>query len=412
MENSKHIYYHETTTTDESTLYREFNQISLDQIETTTSSFQEEIVYRSVSVLSSHHDDTTLIGYNHSNSIPSTSATKSTQQQQHHDITTNKKSNLCSGLISTPSSSISLLTATSRNIFIAPALPDLLLLSHFEVKSDSDVVYTQIEKFLHDTNGLSYEFNSNLFQWTCVAVNGSSHSKFQISVYAKSPDSFIVEGNRLRGECMPYRSVYNQIKASFSHSLEEQRDLDSFSASVPMTGPLMNEDSCEREMAKSLDLIFGMAIQRNVEAQCEAARIICDLSLDSTLQQLLVDRGVLPILRDIICNSLCPGAQQHAISSLSNLSDAQIFPTHIIKEGLVPHLLKLAADGPYHTAELRRSAVHILANLCQGNSTDVANAIGQRDLCVWLNKVDEFKDDRVKVHAKRARDCLRDVVVF
>jgi hypothetical protein len=170
MENSKHIYYHETTT-DESTLYREFNQISLDQIETTTSSFQEEIVYRSVSVLSSHHDDTTLIGYNHSNSIPSTLATKSTQQQQqqqHHDITTNKKSILCSGLISTPSSSISLLTATSRNIFKAPALPDLLLLSHFEVKSDSDVVYTQIEKFLHDTNGLSYEFNSNLFQVCCV----------------------------------------------------------------------------------------------------------------------------------------------------------------------------------------------------------------------------------------------------
>jgi len=129
---------------------------------------------------------------------------------------------------------------------------------------------------------------------------------------------------------MPYRSVYNQIKASFSHSLEEQRDLDSFSASVPMTGPLTNEDSCEREMAKSLDLIFGMAIQRNVEAQCEAARIICDLSLDSTLQQLLVDRGVLPILRDIICNSLCPGAQQHAISSLSNLSDAQIFPVRSV----------------------------------------------------------------------------------
>lgn len=125
---------------------------------------------------------------------------------------------------------------------------------------------------------------------------------------------------------MPYRSVYNQIKASFSDSIEEQRDLDSFSASVPMTGHVNTEESCDKKMANSLDMIFSMAIQRNVEAQCEAARIICDLCLDSTLQQMLVDRGVLPILRDIICNSFCSWAQQHAISALSSLSDAQIFP--------------------------------------------------------------------------------------
>ena len=157
MENSKHMYYE-----DESPLYREFNQISLDQIETTTS-FQEEIVYRSVSVLSSHHDDTTLTGYN---VIPISTKSATTTIQREIN---NKKSNLCSGLISTPSSSISLLTSTvtTRNIFKAPELPDLLLLSHFEVKADSDVIYTQIEKFLHDTNGLSYEFNSNLFQ-VCI----------------------------------------------------------------------------------------------------------------------------------------------------------------------------------------------------------------------------------------------------
>lgn len=129
---------------------------------------------------------------------------------------------------------------------------------------------------------------------------------------------------------MPYRSVYSQIKASFTDSLEEQRDLDSFSASVPMTGPLCSEDSCDQEIAKSLDALFSIAIQRNVEAQCEAARILCDLSLDSTMQQLMVDRGVLPILRDLICNSLCPWAQQHAIAALSNLSDAQIFPVRLI----------------------------------------------------------------------------------
>lgn len=31
-----------------------------------------------------------------------------------------------------------------------------------------------------------------------MAINGSCHSKFQISVYEKSSGNFIVEGNRLR----------------------------------------------------------------------------------------------------------------------------------------------------------------------------------------------------------------------
>lgn len=135
---------------DESTLYREFNQISLDQIESTTSFPQEETIYRSVSVLSQPHAEDSLTGYSNNHGIP-----MATMQRE-----INKKSFLCTGMIS-PSSS-----AGSRNLK-APELPDLLLPSHFEVTADSDIVCSQIEKFLRDTNGLSYDFNSNLFQ-VCV----------------------------------------------------------------------------------------------------------------------------------------------------------------------------------------------------------------------------------------------------
>ena len=68
-----------------------------------------------------------------------------------------------------------------------------------------------------------------------------------------------------------------------------------------------------------------MAREPTVEAQLEAARILCDLSLDMGLQQTLVDHGVMDVLRELISSSPSEWAQQHAIAALSTLSDAQIF---------------------------------------------------------------------------------------
>lgn len=141
----------------ESTFYREFNQLTLEQIEATTSFIQEETIYRSVSLASSSSSHSNVHNYNHDDSKHLVSITQ-------HEI--NKKSFLCTGLISSSSS-----IALSRNVYKAPELPDLLMLSHFEVSSTSDIVFNQIEKFLQDTNGLSYDFNSNLFQVCFVQLN-------------------------------------------------------------------------------------------------------------------------------------------------------------------------------------------------------------------------------------------------
>lgn len=141
----------------ESTFYREFNQLTLEQIEATTSFIQEETIYRSVSLASSSSSHSNVHNYNHDDSKHLVSITQ-------HEI--NKKSFLCTGLISSSSS-----IALSRNVYKAPELPDLLMLSHFEVSSTSDIVFNQIEKFLQDTNGLSYDFNINLFQVCFVQLN-------------------------------------------------------------------------------------------------------------------------------------------------------------------------------------------------------------------------------------------------
>ena len=68
--------------------------------------------------------------------------------------------------------------------------------------------------------------------------------------------------------------------------------------------------------------------------------------------------------------------------------------------------MKLATDGPYHTAEMRRSAVHILANLCDGCSTEVSKALTKTHLNAWMCSVDNMADEKLKIHATRARTYL------
>lgn len=381
---------------DESTQFREFNLVSFDQIQSSTYS-QDEAVYRSITLATTSHVDNFSKGYfavNHDSQEYNSSVPKPTLQRE-----TFKKTPGCI-LVSS--------TSSSGNQLKASEYPDLLMPHNFDTFVSLDFIHSQIESILHDpsVNGISYDFDDSKCQWTVVLINGSNHCKFQVTVYnSKCGLGYLLEGNRLKGDSSLFRTFFSQIKSRLSNTNSDDdnlRDFDSFSISFPL--PI---SPCGDNCHQSLDCLFQMANEPNVEAQCEAARILCDLTIDSSMQQTLVDLGVLTVLRNIICNSCCEWAQQHAMAALNNLSDAQIFQSSIIKEGLLPVLLALAVDGPYQTAELRRSAVHILANLCSTYSVEVAKVLGQKVISPWMNKVDNLIDDRLKFHANRARESLR-----
>jgi hypothetical protein len=125
----------------------------------------------------------------------------------------------------------------------------------------------------------------------------------------------------VQGDNCSFRTVFSQIQSSFL-SPDEFRDLDSFSASFPLPYPPCTDDM---DAPTCLECIFKMAKENTTEAQLEASRILCDLSMDINLQQVMVDKGVLGILRELILHSFCEWCQQHAIVAVSNLSDAKIF---------------------------------------------------------------------------------------
>ena len=69
----------------------------------------------------------------------------------------------------------------------------------------------------------------------------------------------------------------------------------------------------------------------------------------------------------------------------------------------IPLLLTSVTDGPYENAEMRRECARTFANLCTSHSSKIVNIVGTSE---WLNSIEEMKDERLKLHAERAKNHL------
>ncbi len=65
----------------------------------------------------------------------------------------------------------------------------------------------------------------------------------------------------------------------------------------------------------------------------------------------------------------------------------------------------MITDGPYHTAEMRRECARTFANLCSGasNGRKIISTIGVDSASSWISSVDNLRDERLKLHARRAK---------
>jgi hypothetical protein len=82
----------------------------------------------------------------------------------------------------------------------------------------------------------------------------------------------------------------------------------------------------------------------------------------------------------------------------------------IIDAGILPALIKHATDGPYHHSEMSRESARILANLSQRLASRVVAVLGTRTVANWIESVDMLSDEKLKLHASRAKESLS--VVF
>lgn len=157
--------------------------------------------------------------------------------------------------------------------------------------------------------------------------------------------------------------------------------------------------------------VLRMARQSTMEAQTESSRIICDLSVEESIRESMVEQGVVPVLRDLMLSPCSHWAQQHAALAMANISECKVGQEAIIDNGVLPVLLQLAVDGGFQDLELHRLAVFILANVSTCLAERVVTSLGHHLITVWMSSVDGMRDERLKLHAARARSSLSSVLV-
>ena len=176
----------------------------------------------------------------------------------------------------------------------------------------------------------------------------------------------------------------------------------------------MDDEIEENEMISHIQNIFNMTNNNNkIESIIEAARILCDLTNNNNnlLQQILIDQGCLTIIKNLLFsnNEL---AQQFAMTSLSNL-EANLYQHLIIEEqGLLEIILNFCCDGPFQSAEIRRSAIFIFTSICTDFTSQVLKNLGKNNLYNFINNIDNINDEKIKVHAYRAKESLSRNIIF
>lgn len=282
-------------------------------------------------------------------------------------------------------------------------------------------------------------------------------------MYSKSEGILVIEANRLSGDSKLFRSFYCQLKnkvldcpcrsgsssepASFlakpglSHS--SSANFSSSFTAAPLGGAVVaaavekgpyeaaeeesNNNSSsslrrdnqpqhhhyvadgELDHASVLTMlkpILQMASEKYREAQLEGARLLCELSMDESMPPILCEGGCIPILRDILNNTVCDWARLAAISTLANLSDSTICQEKLVNGGVLPVLFQLAVDDSYQTAELRRLAAYIIANLSKRLSNLFIKAVAPEQVRRWVESVDGLRDAKLKLQALRAKEHL------
>ena len=146
MEGSlRHNYYDE-----EPTQFRGFNQFSLDQNDMINTYAHAEPVYRSISIMPAYH----AIESHHYTTIMSPTDFGSFDKPVYHRE--NSKKNLSTYSLSPTSSSHS----GARKITTL-GVPDLLIKTNFSVKTSIEIIQIQLERYLRETSGVSYELSES-----------------------------------------------------------------------------------------------------------------------------------------------------------------------------------------------------------------------------------------------------------
>eukprot|EP00602_Paraphysomonas_sp_CaronLab_P008291 CAMPEP_0185021230 /NCGR_PEP_ID=MMETSP1103-20130426/3906_1 /TAXON_ID=36769 /ORGANISM="Paraphysomonas bandaiensis, Strain Caron Lab Isolate" /LENGTH=381 /DNA_ID=CAMNT_0027552629 /DNA_START=136 /DNA_END=1278 /DNA_ORIENTATION=+ len=242
---------------------------------------------------------------------------------------------------------------------------------------------TSVEIQLNRLFEVSYKFHKDQCRWEAIYLRGSSRCKFEINVYKENEGGFVVEGNRLSGDGIPFSKIFREIKLSLcpgDSPVDTAIGSGRGGESIPL--PVCEPLSAE-EAAKAILPILGMANSKHIESRTEAAKILCDLSLQQDMHRVMCDSGCVSALVQLV-QSEDGGCSQHAVCALANISSSRPCQDVMVSsKAFLPALLSLSVDGPFYSAEMRRECARTLANLCSGLAPRVLESVGADTASSW-----------------------------
>lgn len=293
-----------------------------------------------------------------------------------------------------------------------PEQPFFVAPTQFASSHDLNTLISMVEHDLSNVIEVSYEFYHQKCRWECVYLCGPTRSKFEFNVYKSGNESYIIEGNRLCGDSFPFSTIFRALREKFCTS------------GITKCPPSVLNFQCVPLLESSVELspseindavapILAMAASGKCESMVNAAQILCDLSLQESMRESISTRDCVMTLVKLTrvefdyCN-------QHAICALANLSSSRSCREFLLNDdSFLQQLLHLCADGSYNTSEMRRECARLLANVCSSRSgaMRIVELVGEDNVSSWVESVDGLKDERLRLHATRAREALQPCLV-
>jgi hypothetical protein len=291
---------------------------------------------------------------------------------------------------------------------VVPDKPFFVAVTHFCTSRDIDVVVSMVEHELSSSLETSFDFYHERCRWECVYLSGASRSKFEFNTYKNGDGTYIIEGNRLCGDSFPFSTTFRGLRGKFSEDMSASPTSVTNFQFIPLPDTVSELSSSD--IADAVAPILAMAKSGKCESQVNAAQIMCDLSLQQDMMEVMCQEDCVTSLIKLVrvefnyCN-------QHAVCALANLSTSRTCQEILLQdEGFMLHMLQMCCNGNFNTAEMRRECARLLANVCSSSpscAVKLVKGVGEDEVACWLDSVDDLKDERLRLHAERACGAMR-----
>lgn len=304
-------------------------------------------------------------------------------------------------------SPILLVQPATKPIYV-PEIPIFVAVTQFACFHSIETVITMIESELNNILEVSYEFSHQKCRWEGVYLCGPTRCKFEFNVYKTSNGSYLIEGNRLSGDNISFGAIFRRVRQKFSSDNSVSTSPTSVMDFQHIPLPEVAIELTSQEIASAMVPILAMASSGMCESQVCAAQIFCDLSLQQNMHEIMCGSECVNALVKLM-NVDFDYCNQHAICALANLSSSRSCQEILVKNtSFLQQMLQLCSNGSYNTAEMRRECARLLANICsvRTSAMRVVQAVGEDNVVSWLHTVDDLADERLKLHAERAKNAL------